>query len=82
MEFNRPDVYPGYIFGSSIITLVVSSLSFLVALMWSSAIQKAIEYYETRHDAVDTRFSFAFVITALSILLIFVTLYFIRGQRI
>lgn len=82
MEFNRPDVYPGYVFGSSIITLVVASLSFLTALLWANAIQKAVEYYEARHDAVDTRFSIAFVVTAISILLIFATLYFVRGQRI
>lgn len=82
MEFNRPDVYPGYVFGSAIITLVIASLSFLTALTWSNAIQKAIEYYEIRHDAVETRFSVAFLISSISILLIFATLYFIRGQRV
>lgn len=82
MTCPNPKFHPEYVFGSAIITLVVGSLSFLTAIMWGSAIQKAIEYYETKHDAVETRFSFAFLITAISLLAVFATVYFISGERI
>lgn len=81
---NCPDrkAHPHYVFGSALITLVIASVSFLVALSWNTAIQKAFEYYEKGADEIDARFSFAFLITAISIVLIFLTVYFIDGQRI
>ena len=82
IKCDNLNTYSGYIFGSSIITLVIASVSFLVALSWNTAIQKSFEYYEKGADEIEARFSFAFLITAISIVLIFMTIYFINGERI
>jgi heme/copper-type cytochrome/quinol oxidase subunit 2 len=74
--------HPSYVFGSSIITIVLGSLGFLVALSWNAAIQKTFEYYEKGSEEIDARFSFAFLITAIAIVLIFFTVYFVQGKRI
>ena len=78
---NNHNHHPGYVFGSAIITLVIGSLAFIVALSWSTYINKAFEYYETRSDELETRLSFAFVITAIAIILSFFAMYFIDGQK-
>lgn len=80
-ECDNPKIHPHYVFGSTLITLLIASLSFLVALSWNTAIQKAFEYYEKGADQIEARFSFAFLITAVSIVLIFMAIYFIDGER-
>ena len=79
---ENPKQHPEYLFGSVIITLVLGSFSFLVALSWATAINKAFEYYESKSEEVDARFSFAFFITAIAIVVAFLTVYFISGDRL
>ena len=78
---NHPDHNKGYLFGSSIITVVIGALAFIVALNWSIAINRAFEYYESRHDELEARFSFAFLVTGIAITLGFLIMYFIEGER-
>ena len=78
---NNVNHLPGYVFGSSIITIIIGSLSFIVALAWNSAIQKSFEKYESGCDALDARFSYAFAVTAMAIVLAFIIMYFIDGCK-
>ena len=78
---NHHNHHPGYVFGSAIITLVIGSLAFIVALNWSLAINKTFEYYETRSEELKARYSFALVLTAIAIILSFFAMYFIDGQK-
>lgn len=81
MGCEHPNHAPGYVFGSSIITIIIGSLSFIVALAWNSAIQKSFERYESKHDQLEAKFSYAFVVTAFAILFGFTVMYFIDGDK-
>ena len=78
---NHPNHAPGYVFGSSIITLVIGSLSFIVALAWSGAVAKSFEKFESRAEELEARFSYAFLVTCIAIVVTFFAMYFICGER-
>lgn len=79
---ENPKQHPEYLFGSVIITIVLGSLSFIVALAWSTYVNKVFEYYESRSDEIDARLSYAFFITSLAIIIAFFAVYFISGDRL
>ena len=54
---------------------------FIVALAWNSAIQKSFEFFETKSDELKAKYSYAFAITAIAIVLGFFIMYFIDGDK-
>lgn len=72
---------PSYVFGSAIITVTIGSLGFLVALAWNAAVQKSFEICESDAEALKSKFSYAFLITSIAIVLGFLIMYFIDGDK-
>jgi len=78
---NHPNHNPGYVFGSAIITVVIGALAFIVALAWNSFVQKSFEFFETEAEELKAKFSYAFLVTAIAIVLSFFAMYFISGDK-
>ena len=72
---------PGYIFGSAIITIVVGALAFITALAWNSFVQKSFELYESESEELKAKLSYAFLVTAIAIVIGFLVMYFIGGDK-
>ena len=72
---------PGYIFGSAIITIVIGALAFITALAWNSFVQKSFETYESESEELMAKLSYAFLVTSIAIVLGFLTMYFIGGDK-
>ena len=75
------DDNPGYIFGSAIINIVIGALAFITALAWNSFVQQTFETYETQAEELKARLSYAFLVTAIAIVLGFMVMYFIGGNK-
>jgi len=78
---NHLNQDPGYIFGSAIITIVIGALAFITALAWNSFVQKTFEIYESDAEELRAKLSYAFLVTAIAIVLGFLTMYFISGNK-
>ena len=72
---------PSYIFGSAIITIVIGSLAFITALAWNSFIQQTFEEYTNKNDELKARLSYAFAVTFFSLILAFIVMYYIEGDK-
>ena len=72
---------PSYIFGSSVITIVLGALTFITALAWNSYVQSTFEKMTTKNDMLQARLSYAFVVTAIAIVVGFLLMYFIDGDK-
>lgn len=72
---------PGYIFGSAVITIVIGALAFITALAWNSFVQKSFETYESDSEELEAKLSYAFLVTAIAIVLGFLIMYFIGGDK-
>lgn len=78
---NHLNQDPGYIFGSAIITIVIGALAFITALAWNAFVQKSFETYESDSEELKAKLSYAFLVTAIAIVLGFLTMYFIGGDK-
>ena len=78
---NHPNHDPGYIFGSAIITIVIGALAFITALAWNSFVQKSFESFETESEELKAKLSYAFLVTAIAIVVGFMVMYFINGDK-
>jgi hypothetical protein len=76
---NRKD--PQLVFNSTILTLAVISLSFLVGSALASAIKQTFEDYHDRCQELAAKWSFAFLSIAFSILIIFFLMYNLEGVK-
>ena len=73
---------PSYLFGSAIITLMIGALSFITAFAWNTYIQSTFKFCTNGCDALQTKLSYAILVSAISIISIFLVVYFIDGKRI
>ena len=72
---------PSYIFGSAIITIIIGALAFITALAWNSYVQESFRYYSTEADELKAKLSYAFIVTGLSIIIGFLIMYYIDGDK-
>ena len=72
---------PGYVFGSAIITIIIGALSFITALAWNSYVQQSFKEYSTDAEELKARLSYAFVVTAIAIVLGFLIMYYVEGSK-
>lgn len=72
---------PNYVLGSSILTLFVAGLVFLVSLAWSQYVNKKIEEMMDPEKEVQTRLYYAILITLIAIVVIFFLLYYLPGEK-
>lgn len=72
---------PGYVFGSAILTIVIGALGFITALAWNSYIQQTFKEYSNEAEELKAKLSYAFVVTAIAIVLGFLIMYYIEGKK-
>ena len=75
------NTHPSYIFGSAIITIVIGALAFITAFAWNSYVQKTFEVYTNKQDELEARLSYAFLVTAMAIVIGFLLMYYIEGDK-
>lgn len=83
---NSKDPY--FVLGSSIQTLVVGSLIFIVAFAWSEFAQISFQRYGGRCNILQDRseefhdaLRYALFVTILALLIIFLVMYYINGEK-
>lgn len=69
-----------YFFGSAFATIVIGVLVFLTALSWNSAIQETIETYSPA-DELKAKFSYAYLISSIAIVVSFLFMYYIDCEK-
>lgn len=78
---NHKNAEPSYVFGSAIITIIIGALAFITALAWNSYVQSTFKYYNNENDELEAQLSYAFLVTAIAIVLGFFIMYFIDGDK-
>ena len=79
VNFNNSD--PSYVFGSAIITIVIGALAFITALAWNSYVQSTFKYYSSEIEKLEAKLSYAFVVTAVAIVIAFLLMYYVNGDK-
>lgn len=77
--FNRKD--PQLVFNSTILTIAIISLSYLVGLALAGAIKQTFEEYHCRSEELAAKWNFAFLSIAFAILIIFFLMYNLNGVK-
>ncbi len=72
---------PSYVFGSAIITIIIGALSFITALGWNSYIQTTFESFTNEAEELKAKLSYAVLVTALAIVLGFILMYYVYGEK-
>ena len=75
---------PIFIFGSTIRTLIVGALIFIVALSWSETFKVGLEICHSnvkRHDEFHKWLKFAITATLVAVALSFLVMFFIPGTK-
>ncbi len=75
------DRHPSYIFGSAIISIIIGALAFITAFAWNSYVQQTFKSYTNKNDELDARLSYAFLVTAMAIVIGFLIMYYIEGDK-
>ena len=72
---------PNYVLGSTILTLGIAGLVFLVSLSWSQYINKKLDLIVNEETEVQVRLYYAIVLTLAAIVVIFLLLYYLPGEK-
>ena len=72
---------PSYVFGSAVITIVIGALTFITALAWNSYVQQTFEEYSSTTEELRAKLSYAFLVTAIAIVLGFLIMYYVEGSK-
>jgi hypothetical protein len=72
---------PSYVFGSAIITIVIGALAFITALAWNGYVQSTFRHYSNETEALEAKLSYAFLVTAMAIVIGFIVMYYIDGNK-
>ncbi len=78
---HEKNEHPSYVFGSAIITIILGSLSFIVALGWNSFVSESFVQFSDKSEELKARFSYAILVTAIAIIIGFFVMYFIGGCK-
>ena len=78
---DKTNSHPSYVFGSAIITIVIGALAFITALAWNSYVQASFHYYSNKNEELEAKLSYAFVVTAIAIIVGFFIMYFVHGDK-
>jgi len=73
---------PKYTFGSAIITIVIGALAFITALAWNDLAKSAFERTgQTETQIIESKLSYAYLATAIAIVVGFLLMYYIEGEK-
>ena len=78
---NHKNTEPSYVFGSAIITITIGALAFITALAWNSYVQETFKHYSDTTEELEAKLSYAFLVTALAVVLGFFIMYFVDGDK-
>ena len=81
VSFEHSNIHPSYVFGSSIITIVIGALAFITAFAWNSYAQQVFDNMTSRDQELKAKLSYAFMVTALAIIVGFMIMYFVDGDK-
>ena len=76
---NRKD--PQFVFNSTILTVGIVSLSFLVSFALNQALKETFEEMFPKSDELSVKWNYLFVVLSSVIILVFLLLYFLNGQK-
>lgn len=79
---NRNKSNPSYVFGSSIITIIIGALAFITALAWNSYVQESFKRHSNFTEELNAKLSYSFIVTGISIIIAFLLLYYIDGDKL
>ncbi len=68
-------------FGSALLTILIGAFIFVVAFSWNSVAQEALERCKDPEQILESKLSYAFLITLGAILAVTFLLYYIQGQK-
>ncbi len=72
---------PAYIFGSSIITIIIGALTFITALAWNTYVQATFKYFSNETEELHAKLSYAVFVTSMAIVIGFIIMYYIDGNK-
>lgn len=72
---------PNYVLGSAILTLIVGSLVFLVALSWNEVAELKFKCDKHQNRDFDAAFQYALILTFSAALVIYLAMYYIPGTK-
>jgi Na+/alanine symporter len=78
---DHENAKPAYVFGSAIITISIGALAFITALAWNTYVQGTFKYYSNEAEELEAKLSYAFLVTAIAIVLGFFIMYFVKGDK-
>jgi len=76
---NRKD--PQYIFNSTILTVGIVALSFLLSFALNQALKETFEQMFPKSDELSVKWNYLFVVMSSVIIIVFLLLYFLNGQK-
>lgn len=72
---------PDFVLGSAVLTLGIGSLAFLVSLSWANYVNKKIDLIIGTENEMKARLYYAVTLTLIAIVVIFLMLYYLPGQK-
>ena len=76
---NKKD--PQFVFNSTVLTVGIVSLSFLVSFALNQALKETFEEMFPKSSELSAKWNYAFVISAAVLVVVFLLLYFLNGQK-
>ena len=76
---NRKD--PQFVFNSTILTIFIVALSFLVSFALNQALKETFEEMFPKSSELSAKWNYAVITTFSVIIIVFLLLYFLNGQK-
>lgn len=81
VNFECSETHPSYVFGSSILTIIIGALAFITALAWNNYVEQLFENMASKKEELHAKLSYAFIVTAVAIILGFFLMFFVDGRK-
>ena len=72
---------PQYIFNSTILTVFIVALSFLVSFALNQALKETFEEMFPKSDELGAKWNYAVITTFSVVVIVFLLMYFLNGQK-
>ena len=73
--------HPKYTFGSAILTIIIGALAFITALAWNDLARKMLDQMKDEENEIMSTLNYALLATSIAIVLGFLLMYYIEGER-
>ena len=72
---------PSFTMNSAILTIVIGSLSFLVAFSWNQFVKESFERITNKREELRAMFIYAISLTFFAIMVAFVLMFYLNGTK-